>query len=293
MSIFKNKSRMITIGVSIALVLVAFAVVKALPSPESPASNDSSSVKGELVEVIYPQAGLIEQTFTATGKLEAFDRFEIFAQVDGQLLPSTRYFREGNSYAQGDIILEIDRREFEMTLLAQKSDFITLITSILPDLKSDYADSYPVWRAYVSAVDVTKSIPALPAFTSEQEKFYLAGKGIPSKYYNILSAEEKLVKYTIRAPFSGVVTSANVEAGTAVRNGSALGTIISNSAYDLEITVPLAMLQNIQVGTSANLTSSEIDGEWSGKVVRIGGDIDLKTQSEKLFIRTSGKNLKE
>lgn len=293
MNLKKNKSRLFTLAIAFAVVLVAFAVVKALPAKEVTNGNSTYDAAGILVDVIYPELGTVEHTYKATGKLRAFDRFEIFAQVDGQLLPSARHFKEGNSYAKGDVMLEIDQQEYEMTLLAQKSDFITLITSILPDLKSDYPSSYPIWREYVSNLDVTQALSELPTPSDQQEKFYLAGKGVLSRYYNILSAEEKLAKYTIRAPFNGVVTAVKVEAGTAVRMGSEMGTLINTNLYDLEITVPLALLGNVAVGTSARLSSTEIPGSWTGEVVRVGGNIDEQTQSVKLFIRTSGNTLKE
>lgn len=288
-----SKTRAISLSFALVVLLVAFAVVKALPAKDINVGNQASEANGTLVQVIYPETGTVQHSFKATGKLKAFDRFEIYAQVDGQLLPSARSFKEGNSYSEGDVMLEIDSREFEMTVLAKKSDFITLITSILPDLKSDYPDSYLVWRDYVSNLDVTQALPTLPTPASQQEKFYLAGKGVLSRYYNLLSAEEKLSKYTIRAPFNGVVTAASIEAGTAVRMGSALGTLINTRIYDLEITVPLSILGKIDVGTSATLTSTEIPGSWEGQVIRVGGDIDEQTQSVKLFIRTSGQALKE
>ena len=72
-----------------------------------------------------------------------------------------------------------------------------------------------------------------------------------------------------------------------------MGTLVSTTSYDLEITVPLSLLGNIKIGTKAILTSSELNNQWQGKVVRIGGDIDEQTQSLKIFIRTSGQNLKE
>jgi multidrug efflux pump subunit AcrA (membrane-fusion protein) len=293
MNFKKNKSRIISIALAFAVVLAAFAVVKVLPKEDASKSSPVNESSGTLVEVIYPEVGSVEHSFKATGKLRAFDRFEIFAQVDGQLLPSARFFKEGNRYQKGEVMLEIDRREYEMTLQAQKSDFITLITSILPDLKSDYPVSYPVWRGYVSSLDVTQALPVIPAPANEQEKFYLAGKGVLSRYYNILSAEEKMAKYTIKAPFNGVVTATKVESGTAVRMGTAMGTLINTQLYDLEITVPLAVLDNVKVGTNACLTFTELQGEWEGEVVRVGGDLDAHTQSVKLFIRTSGRSLKE
>ncbi|MCU4174787.1 efflux RND transporter periplasmic adaptor subunit [Carboxylicivirga sp. N1Y90] len=282
----------ILISIAIVLSLIAVFAVKALPSKDE-SKNKPEQKKGLLVDVIYPEAGNIEHTYSATGKIRAVNRFEIFAQVEGQLLPSALQFKEGNTYNKGEVILELDQQEYNMSLLAQKSDFITLLTSILPDIKSDYPDSYSIWRNYVLQLDVNKSLADIPNPKSEQEKFYLYGKGIYKSYYNVRSGEEKLQKYTIRAPFNGVVTSVSAEAGTAVRPGAALGTMLSTEAYDLEITIPLASMGKIDVGTQAKLHSSELPNNWTGKVVRVGGDIDEQSQSVKLFIRTQGKQLKE
>lgn len=290
---FKNRTRIISVSSAVLIILGAVLVVKALPTADADATTTVNHVKGTLVEVIYPQSGTVAQDYSSTGKLRAVNRFEIFSQVDGQLLPSTINFKAGNTYQKGEVILEVDQQEFKMGLLAKKNDFVSMITAVLPDLKSDYPDSYTIWRNYVSSIDVQKSLPEIPQAGSEQEKFYLSGKGIFSNYYTVRSSEEKLAKYTIRAPFSGVVTQAKVQAGTAVRNGSELGTLISTSSYDLEITVPLSMLSSIEVGTAAELQSSDIRGSWSGEVVRIGGVIDERSQSVNVYIRTKGSQLKE
>ncbi|MDB4335134.1 efflux RND transporter periplasmic adaptor subunit [bacterium] len=293
MKLVMTKTRIISLSTSAILLIIAVVLVKALPVKADSTSEIEDSKKGILVEVINPTIGTVNNTYSTTGKLKARDRFEIYAQVDGQIESSANFFREGNSYQKGDAMLSIDQGEYAMTLLAKKSDFITLITSILPDLKSDYPDSYPIWRTYVSSVDVKKKLPELPVSNNEQENFYLSGKGIKSNFYNIRSAEEKLDKYTIRAPFNGVVTAANIEVGTAVRMGTQLGTFISTSTYELEITIPIAIKHLVQLGTMADISSSDIPGAWKGEVIRIGGNIDEKSQSTKVFIRTSGSKLNE
>ncbi|MBK3516978.1 efflux RND transporter periplasmic adaptor subunit [Carboxylicivirga marina] len=283
----------VSLAIALVIVIIAVAFTKIIKGSDEKGAKELPPKKGVLVNVIYPESETIEHHYSGTGKLRAVDRFEVVAQVEGQLLPSARKFKEGKSYKKGDVMLEIDKQEYYMNLLSQKSDFITLATSILPDLKSDYPDSYPVWRNYVSSIEMDKKLPIIPEAKSDQERFYLSGKGILSKYYSVKSGEEKIIKYTIRAPFTGVVTAVSAEAGTAVRSGTALGTMISTSQYDLEITIPLANMEQIKVGTETRLTSSEISGQWTGKVVRISGDIDEQSQSVKVFIRTKGGALKE
>jgi len=287
------KKRGVSLAIGVVIIIVAIVFVKVISASGEKEAKPLSDKKGILVNVFYPQLETIEHAHTGTGKIRAVDRFEIVAQVEGQLLPSARMFKEGKSYRKGELMLEIDHQEYYMNLLAQKSEFITLATSILPDLKSDYPDSYPEWRKYVASIDVNNKLPEIPEAQSEQERFYLSGKGILSMYYTVKSAEEKLVKYSIRAPFTGIVTTVNAEAGKAVRSGSELGTMISTALYDMELTIPLSGMDQIKVGTEAKLTSSEIKGQWAGKVVRISGDIDEQSQSVKVYIRTSGNTLKE
>jgi len=287
------KKRGMSLIIGVIIIVAAIVFIKTISAFKSKEVKEFDTPQGILVDVIYPTPETIEQNYVGTGKLLATDRFEIVSQVDGQLLSSARHFKEGKNYRKGETMLEINHQEFYMNLLAQKSEFITLATSILPDMKSDYPNSYSVWRTYVSSIDINQKIPAMPKAQSEQERFFLSGKGLLSKYYSVKSGEEKLEKYIIAAPFNGVVTAVSAEAGKAVRPGSVLGTLINTTQYDLEVTIPLTHMQQIKTGTSATLTSSDIRGQWTGRVIRIGGNLDEQSQSIKVFIRTSGAELKE
>lgn len=286
------KKKIIAIGISILIIALAFFAVKMFPA-RSTNNKTTPTVKAVLVDATYPEAGNAGYQTSSTGKITATERFEIFSQVDGQLLELAKLFKEGKTYRKGDVMLAVDAEEFKMTLLAQKSNFITLITSTLPDLKSDYPQAYNKWKNYVMEVDINQRLPAMPVANDAQEKFYLSGKGIYSNFYNIQSLEEKFEKYTILAPYNGIVTLSKVESGQAVRPGTQMGVFINPTKYDLEITMPLGATSDIKVGTMATLTSSEIQGKWSGEVIRIGGNIDELSQSVKIFIRTAGENLKE
>ncbi|WP_066627985.1 efflux RND transporter periplasmic adaptor subunit [Labilibacter marinus] len=286
------KKRLIAIGTAVLIVVMALLIVKALPA-KNKKKQPNTETKAALVKVIQPKVGNVAYNVTSTGKITAAERLVIFAQVEGQLLESAKTFREGKKYSKGDIMLAIDAEEYRMTLLSQKSNFITLITSILPDLKADYPIAYKSWRAYVLELDINKKLPAMPKANDDQEKFYLSGKGVYANYFTIQSSEERFYKYTIRAPFNGIVTASQAEAGMAVRSGTELGAFINPSLYDLEVTLPLAAMKEIKIGTETKLSSSEMSGEWNGKVIRIGGDIDELSQSVKVFIRTSGQELKE
>ena len=63
--------------------------------------------------------------------------------------------------------------------------------------------------------------------------------------------------------------------------------------YELQVTVPLSDLKYIKIGNPVSLTSDDLEGEWNGRVKRINNQVDAGTQTVKVFISVSGKNLRE
>ncbi|NLR92972.1 efflux RND transporter periplasmic adaptor subunit [Flammeovirga agarivorans] len=285
------KSKYIYLILSPLVIIIAVFAVSALP--EKTAENPIEDKSILAVEVDYAKLKTLQNTIEVTGKLRAKDRYEIYAEVEGRLLPSAKKFREGNYYKKGQILLQIDQQERYMTLLADKSNFMTSLTAILPDLKQDFTESYPAWNQYLKNLDINKSLQPLPEPKTEKEKYFIAGNGIYSSYYTIKSSEEKLSKYTIYAPFSGVISKSDIEAGTAVRAGQELGEMVNLSSYELEVTAPLKDIEHFKIGNKVRLFSSELENEWTGTVIRIGNTLDANSQSVKVYIQTSGKTLKE
>ena len=55
-----------------------------------------------------------------------------------------------------------------------------------------------------------------------------------SNYYGVKSAEERLNKYKITAPFDGVISTSFVENGTMARAGLILGEFINSDSFEIE-----------------------------------------------------------
>lgn len=286
------KRTLISIGIAIVIIAIAVSITKLMGSGKK-AEKKQMERKATLVEIVNPVQGDVTFSADATGKLVAVEKFQIVSEVSGRLQKQALVFKEGKTYRKGELMLAINKTEYEMGLIATKSNFITAITSVLADLKYDYPDAYKLWYKYVNSIDVKKPLPVVPKATTEKEKFYLVGKGLYSQYYNIEAMQERLSKYTITAPYNGVVTSANAVEGEAVNPGSRLGTFISSEAFDLELTYPIEEVEHIKVGTQAKVYSLDTHQTWTGKVVRMGGSIDSKTQSIKVFVRVKGKGLIE
>jgi membrane fusion protein (multidrug efflux system) len=227
------------------------------------------------------------------GELNAFDEVEIFAEAGGLMLESSKPFKKGVYFSSGSTLARMDNEEARLALLSQKASLMTAITQIMPDLKIDYPESFPNWETYLANFNIEDPIQPLPQPVNDQEKFFIASRNINTQYYNIKSAENRLSKYRISAPFNGVLTEALVQTGTVIRVGQKLGTFMRTGTYEMEARIPLSEVDYIKVGDRLSLTSTSLSGTWTGQVKRISDQIDRGSQTVSVFIGVSGQDLKE
>ncbi|WP_298503692.1 HlyD family efflux transporter periplasmic adaptor subunit [uncultured Maribacter sp.] len=229
----------------------------------------------------------------ANGNLVAKRRVDIYAEVQGIFRKGGKLFKAGQLYNSGETIIKIDDAEYKASVKSAKSNLYNQITSIMPDLRLDYPNIYPKWKTYLSAFDMDKNTPELPKMDSEKEKFFISGRGILTTYYNVKNLEQRLSKYRIFAPFKGVLTDALVTEGTLVRSGQKLGEFINTDVYELEVSISKEYSDLLKIGEEVALTNLDKTKEYSGKVVRVNGRVDVASQTIKAFIEIKDNSLKE
>jgi membrane fusion protein (multidrug efflux system) len=232
-------------------------------------------------------------TIPASGTLVAKNRLELYAEVQGVFRSSAHDFKAGQTYRSGETLLSIDASEYYASVQAAKSDFLNLITSLMPDLRLDYPEAFPKWESYLNNFDFKKSVPPLPEISSEKVNYFITGRGVTSRYYNVKNLEQRLGKYQMTAPFSGIVTEALVTKGSLIRTGQKLGEFIDPSVYELELSIEKAFSDLMKEGENVTLTAMDSEKEYFGKVTRINGKIDQATQTIKVFVEVKGDDLKE
>jgi len=149
------------------------------------------------------------------------------------------------------------------------------------------------WQTYLNGFDLNKTTPKLPEMTSEKENYFITGRGIVSNYYNVKNLEQRLAKYSIRAPFTGILTEALVTEGSLIRNGQKLGEYIDPSVYEMEVALSKTYASLLKVGESVALKNLDNTETYSGKVSRVNGSIDAATQTITAYIEVKNKALKE
>ncbi|NQT61333.1 MAG: HlyD family efflux transporter periplasmic adaptor subunit [Candidatus Marinimicrobia bacterium] len=277
----------------IAILVGSFAIMFLLMSmkstPERKAQEDTRIVVATQ-DIVNSD---IQITVPVMGKISAQEKITLFAEVSGILLQSENDFLTGYEYDRGDVMLRINSEESELNLKAQRSNLMTAVAALLPELKFDYPESYVNWETYLQAFDINGDTKTLPEPLNERESYFVANKGIAKTYYDIKASESRLAKYTIRAPFDGSVTESYIKPGNLVRNGQTLGVFLNPGLYDLEATVGINEIKYISVGDQVFLHSGASETELTGTVSRISDGLDVNSQMVKVFITVSGAELRE
>ncbi len=238
--------------------------------------------------------GEVPVTIEESGRLISKNKIQIYSEVQGVMEQTSKVFKPGIRFRKGEILVKIRNNDYYANLQAQKSVLQNLITSALPDLRLDYPEAYTKWDDYIKNFDMDKPIGKLPEPDSDKEKFFITGKNIYTTYYNTKNLEIILEKYTIRAPFNGILTEALVTPGTVVRPGQQLGEFIDPSVYELELSISQSLLPDLAVGKKVLVKDAENeDMTWTGIISRINGKVNTTTQTVQVFVELSGKNLHE
>lgn len=264
---------------------------KMAANKKKPKPRPSKQIVAVFTETV--KNGSTPISITTSGNLMAKNRVEIFSEVQGIFESTGRDFLPGEHYKTGATLLKINSDEHAANIRSQKSSLYNQIVSFIPDLRLDYPDAYLKWDEYVKGYDMNAPLKDMPEPTSEKEKLFIAGRNVYTTFFNIKNLEERLTKFTIKAPFYGILTEANVRHGALIRAGQKLGEFISPSIYELEVAINESYLGLLSVGKMVNLRNVEKTKSWQGRVSRVNGMVNPSSQMVQVYIQVTGVDLKE
>ena len=287
-----DKRKLILAILGVVLIVMSFYVANIIiASKSTPTPRPTKVVKTVFVDTVRNVT--VPIFVPANGNLMAKSRVELYSEVQGVFKRGSKLFKPGEEYRQGELIIGIDAAEYRASVQSAKSNLYNLITSIMPDLRLDYPEISPKWQAYLNDFDLNQTTPQLPELSTEKERYFISGRGILTSYYNVKNLEERLSKYNIRAPFTGVLTEALVTEGTLIRSGQKLGEFIDTGIYELEVAVSKTFSDMLRLGEKVELVNLERTRTYAGTVSRINARVDQNSQTITAFIEVRDPSLKE
>lgn len=219
------------------------------------------------------------QQLDSYGQIQGSAQFDVTMKVQGEIDRDNRLLKPGMTFKKNEILVKVDRTEALYNLLSRRSQFINLLTGVLPDISIDLPEEEQKWKDYLSLVTPTASLPPLPKINSEREKLLINGRNITAEYYGIKSAETQIEEYFYVAPFNGVIVESFVEPGSMISPGTRLFTIAENDEFEVKAPISIDQISDYKNAGRVSFTSSTGDTIGHGELLRTSPKINTQTQS--------------
>jgi RND family efflux transporter MFP subunit len=192
-----------------------------------------------------------------SGKLEADKQSNLSTRVMGQI--SRIYVKPGQKVKKGDLLIQIRNQD----ILAKKAQV--------------EASKVEATTAYESAAKDLKRFEALYASNSASDKemddirtHYNMAKARLSAVEQVEKEVAENMRYaSIRAPYSGVITSKFVQEGDMANPGMPLLSMESPSQWKVIARIPEADIAKVNLGDDVKIQLKSVEKEFSGKVIEI------------------------
>lgn len=287
------KSRLVGLLVIIVIIGAGLTISKVLGSQKENLERKHGDGAKSQISIVEVHNEYVERHFHTSGRLRAVDRIDLYAEVSGVVKTTSRNFKAGNRFSKGDTLLELDDTVYRNSVRAQKSQLINLLAALIPDLRLDYPQAVDKWENTLYQIHPDQPLPDLPQTDSEQERLFISTRNIYSTWYTVLSMDATLDKYTLRAPFDGVLTRSQINPGALVRNGQKLGEFLNPDIFELEATVNHQVAGQLTLGQEVNLFKTGDTDPVRAKIVRINDSVDPETQTVRIYIQARSPRLQD
>ena len=209
------------------------------------------------------------------GTVQPRTRSVLVAQVRGQIVAIQPSFRPGGFFSQGDILVTLDRRDYEADVKIAEAALMDALQ----------AEAQEAARAEQARLDWRRLGAAEEAPTDlvlRKPQLQAARARVISARSALAKAELDLERTQVRAPFDGRVLAQQVDVGQVVTVGAALAEVFATDYVEVRLPLRNADLAFVNLPEATGSTPLPVTlhsslGEprsWRGQIVRTEGAID-------------------
>ncbi len=263
-------------------------MVMAKPEPEKkPVTEIARNIR-----VVTAHEGRVSLYVKTQGTVEAKQSINLVPQVSGQVVYVADKFVAGGMFKKGEVIIRLDPRDYQYAVTSTEARVMESRQQLIREqAEADIAKTEWEELGHGAASDLTLRKPQL---ADAQAKVNAAEA-------NLKVAQLNLERTEIRAPFTGMLTTKNVDLGQFISVGTNIGKFFSTDV--LEVRLPMsnkdlaqfdiAGLRNGTVHLDVTLTGRFADQEskWKAEIVRSEGLVDTKTRIMYVVAQLRGDQL--
>jgi RND family efflux transporter MFP subunit len=262
------------IVVSLVFLVLGFYALLQRRSEHRVLAEQTERMAVPFVSVIHATPIEGEFAMVLPGTLKAYVESPIYARTNGYL---KKWYRDiGSHVNKGDLLAEIDTPEIDQQLAQARADLTTAQANL--GLAGTTTTRYQ---------ELLKSDSVSKQDADNASGNYAARQAmVQSADANVKRLEELESFKRVYAPFSGVITQRNVDAGNLINAGN--GGTATKEMFDLAqidplrvfVSVPQSYAPSVHLGMKACLELSEFTGRnFCGQVARTANAIDPGTRT--------------
>ena len=263
------------------------------PVEESPAAD-------VIVEILTPKDFQVK--IISSGTTTPLTQTILNAEVGGEVIYRSKKFSEGSSVIEGEILAKIDDTDLQL----QYKNALLQLANAEVQYSLQLAEAEVAKEAWEKMGDgIASDLMLKKPQLKQAEALLEVAKA------QVSSAEKKLNKTEIVAPYAGRIQNVNIDLGTTIIPGQPVGAMYTSSEIEITLAIKDNDLQFLSIPMDGRKLDSseqalvEIESfykgkiqSWQGKLERVDGVIDPITRMINLiavfendFIETNQSNL--
>ncbi len=246
--------------------------------PQVPVAIDAVRVLPEDFQVVIRSEGTVEPRTEST----------LIPQVSGQIVAISPSFREGGFFEQGDILVTLDPRDYQLAIASAEAQVAQAESALEQELA----------QAKVVEDDWRMLGRQAPELGLRKPQIAAARATVLSAKAQLERARFDLERTRIRAPYDGQVLEKSVDVGQFVSTGTPLARVYATDYVEIRLPLSNRQLEFVdlperfrgetaQRGTAGpevvvKAVIGRQEWRWTGRIVRAEGAIDTRTRQ--LFV---------
>jgi membrane fusion protein (multidrug efflux system) len=263
-------ARKISTGLVLATILVAAGCSGGDAAADTAAADQSVLVGPENIVIVTARE--IRTGPTLSGAIEAERQATVRAEIPGAVMET--YAEAGQRVPAGAVLARIDDTAIRDQALGARSALTTA------------QNANDIAKRELDRAETLLKAGAIAERDAERARngALAAQTQLANAQAIFASAQKQQAKTRVTAPFAGVVSARQANAGDVVSPGGALFTIVDPSTMRLEASVPAAALAAVRVGLPVEFTVSGYGTRrFTGRVIRINPTADPATRQVRII----------
>jgi RND family efflux transporter MFP subunit len=209
---------------------------------------------------------------TISGSLEPEQAATVRSEVSGSVLRT--FVDAGERVRRGQLLANLDDRAIEEGFLSSRSAVRSAESALA------------LARRNLQRTERLTQAGALPERDLENAQLDVtnAEGALADARARLAAAQEQLGDTRVRAPFDGIVSERQADAGDVVQLGAALFSIVDPRRLRLEASVPAEEIGRLRHGTEVEFTVTGVDRRITGRIERINPVVDSTTRQVRIYV---------